>query len=108
MDLAYFFASALDPSALERESELLDWYYQNLKRGAGKKKLFTRAEFQELFEVAFLDFMRWLCSYGLWGGPAEAWTLRRADGILKRWDGGNVIEEEMYREAIMNNLNGKG
>jgi hypothetical protein len=33
--------------------------------------------------------------------------LRRADGILKRWDGGNVIEEEKYREAIMN-LSGKG
>jgi len=84
---------------------MLDYYLLVLRAVTGGRNTPGRRELQDLFEVAFCDFMRWLCGYGLWGGPAECWTLRRADEIMNKWDGGRVLSEEEYRVKI---LPGKG
>ena len=88
-DIAYFMISAVEPKALEREQELLRYYFterracilQHTKKI--KAKLMSWDEFLERYEIALCDFMRWLCGYGLWGGPAEKWSLYRVSSILR-------------------------
>ena len=40
----------------------------------------------EQYEVALLDFARWLCR-SLWGGPVEAWFLEKCDALLAALEG---------------------
>ena len=87
-DIAYFMISAVLPKALEREQELLRYYYTErrshlLRTKKTKSKLMSWDEFLEKYEIALCDFMRWLCGYGLWGGPAERWSLERVSSILR-------------------------
>ena len=81
---------------------LLTNYYQKFKMRSGKKSLPSLQEFLLLFDVAFLDCMRWLCGYGLWGGPAEEWSLLKADEILNKLEcGKGILSEAGYRDALV-------
>ena len=108
-DIAYFMISAVHPSALIHEEELLQEYFIQYKSFLSLKKfkkkmpssqLMTFSEFHMLYEIALLDFMRWLIGYGLWGGPAESWSLQKADEILSRIDRGCVVSEEIYEKGF--------
>ena len=97
-DLAYFFISAVDPAYGEKfEMDLLRAYYDERKAIVTKRFRTGRLgklpkkdaiqswdDFVEVYECALCDFMRWLCGYGLWGGPAEKWSLTRVSEILTR------------------------
>ena len=100
-DVAYFFISAADPTSLAREEELLRQYYQERKSRArgGHGSPMSWKEFVEIYEIAFLDMMRWLCAYGLWGGPAERWALEKADALLARIDDGKPASPGVYASA---------
>ena len=111
VDLAYFFISAALPEAYEKEEELLRLYYDDwvervrqkeasIGGGCGRK-LMGWTEFLELYEVAFCDFMRWLVGYGMWGGPAEAWSLKKVNRLMSKWDGGKVLESTEYSANIL-------
>ena len=105
-DVAYFMIAAVDPAVLELEEELLRGYYVERKalirvaKQHKKHPLMTFEEFKGLYEMALLDFMRWLVSYGLWGGPCEAWSLKKVDEILSKIDGGSVGQEKVYVDAL--------
>jgi hypothetical protein len=102
-DLAYFFISAVDPSALAEESELLGAYYTSYKarlKGPSKNGFMSFEVFTKLYNVAFLDMMRWLVAYGLWGGPAERWTLEKADELLSAMDEGRVVAPAVYEDKL--------
>lgn len=99
-DVVYFFISAGDPMSLAREEELLRQYYHERKiKTRGSPRNMTWKEFVEVYEIAFLDMMRWLCAYGLWGGPAERWALEKADTLLARVDGGKRVDPSVYASA---------
>ena len=102
-DLAYFFISAIDPSCFTREKELLRAYYGGVKsrlKHAAKVAFMTFDTFLTLYNVAFLDMMRWLCAYGLWGGPAEKWALEKAHTLLAILDEEKTITADVYADRL--------
>lgn len=89
-DLAYFLGSCLDEAQCEeRETELLDFYFQCLRAALAKRK--TQVDFQELesdwrglYPVAWADFHRFLLGWS----PGH-WKIHR-------------YSERMVAEALAN------
>lgn len=89
-DVAYLLISAVDRDALDRESDLLRIYYTTRKKklarmSASRKRrseIMPWNDFLTCYRYAFCDFMRWLVGYGLWGGPAERWSLEKTHEYL--------------------------
>ena len=102
-DVAYFLISCALPEYLEteeQENELLRVYFTERESNHRGKDRMNFMQFRKIFDVAFLDFMRWLIGYGLWGGPLEQWCLGRADDLLARADGHGIAPEETYERVF--------
>lgn len=91
-DLVYFIGTSIDGALLRKKGadvELLDYYYQELKnalraRGLNAdRELFTFKILQSQFEVALVDWMRFMAGWGRWGN--SGWVESNVRRILKRW-----------------------
>ncbi|KAG0621635.1 hypothetical protein M758_3G036300 [Ceratodon purpureus] len=95
-DLVYFIGTSIDGAILRKNGaheELLNYYYQELKTALklrnlnADKDLFTFAVLKSQFEVALVDWMRFMAGWGRWGNAG--WVESNVRSILKRWTAEN-------------------
>jgi Ser/Thr protein kinase RdoA (MazF antagonist) len=80
-DVAYLFASSLSPTALGKEQELLQYYHEQLTSLLGDAaSSYTFEVMQAHFELALLDYVRFMAGWGFWGNGA--WASKRAREML--------------------------
>lgn len=91
-DLVYFMGTSIDGSILRKkggDEELLEYYHQELTQALNSRgrsadaKLFTLELLREQFEVALVDWMRFMAGWGRWGNAG--WVESNVRKILKQW-----------------------
>ena len=98
-DVAYLFASSLSAAALVEEEQLLAYYHHQLTNnlreeaqagnlGAGAAEEYTAVIMKRHFELAVLDYVRFMAGWGFWGN--SGWAERRArealPAVRARWE----------------------
>jgi len=88
------------------EAEVLDYYHQQLHKhlaarspgggGGGGEGSYTRQVMKRHFELALLDYVRFMAGWGFWGNAG--WAQRRAKDILPRLPA-LLREQAAQREA---------
>jgi aminoglycoside phosphotransferase (APT) family kinase protein len=92
-DVAYLFCSSLDAEVLQRhEQELLAHYHTRLhvhlaQLGRGEEHGYTGEVLQRHYELALLDYCRFMAGWGWWGNTG--WARARARALLQ---GGRLQE----------------
>jgi len=95
-DLIYFLGTTADEKLLrkrEGEVELLQFYYEALETALrqrdGATPLYPFDKFVRHWEMAIVDWYRFLVSWGMWGNGA--WVERRAKEIVRDWERANIV-----------------
>lgn len=90
-DLVYFIGTSVDGAILRKkggDEELLGYYYQELMQALNARnlsdasRLFTLEVLEEQFEVALVDWMRFMAGWGRWGNAT--WVEGRVRKILNK------------------------
>jgi hypothetical protein len=105
-DLAYFLCTSTNP---DDEKTLVQAYYEELvselsttTTATNNVPVPTLNGFQESLELAYCDFCRFMCGWGMWGFDVQD----RVVAVLDRLDGGKILpSEELYDEAIRREFN---
>jgi thiamine kinase-like enzyme len=94
-DLAYFFCSSMNPVD---EGAALEFYLNELtKRLPPDETPPSLSELQDLLDLAYCDYYRFMSGWGYWGSGGQD----RVKHVLDRLDGGkNLGSEDAYEEAI--------
>ncbi|CAM6106897.1 unnamed protein product [Calypogeia fissa] len=91
-DLVYFIGTSIQGSILRKkggDEELLEFYYGELKQALNAKGVnverehFTLEVLKEQFDVALVDWMRFMAGWGRWGNAN--WVESNVRRILKKW-----------------------
>lgn len=83
-DVAYFLCSSVQRGVVDRhEADLLLHYHGVLtdRLPASAAAAYPLALAKERFEVALLDYCRWMAGWGWWGNVS--WAQRKARSALK-------------------------
>lgn len=90
-DLVYFLGTSIDGAILRKkggDEELLGYYHKELMQALNARngvdaKLFSLEVLKEQFEVALVDWMRFMAGWGRWGNAG--WVESNVRKILKKW-----------------------
>ncbi|KXZ53981.1 hypothetical protein GPECTOR_6g901 [Gonium pectorale] len=91
-DVVYLFASSVDSSDLEsKEADYLSYYHAELtsrltEAGAASAAAAARYHtgvMKRHFDLALLDYVRFMAGWGMWGSGVQ-WATRRARSLLPR------------------------
>lgn len=95
-DLIYFLGTTTEEKLLrkrEDELELLRFYHEALETGLrqlnGATPQYPFDKFVRHWEMAIVDWYRFLVSWGMWGN--DAWIERRAKEIVRDWERANTV-----------------
>jgi hypothetical protein len=86
-DIVYLFCSSLDEDVLrQHEQELLQYYHGRLQRylqqyGRGGGERYSLQVLQRHYELALLDYCRFMAGWGWWGNAG--WARARAKELLR-------------------------
>ncbi|KAI9209298.1 uncharacterized protein BJ171DRAFT_454265 [Polychytrium aggregatum] len=91
VDIAYLMTSSVSLATLQGqgESQLLDFYHDQLTHLLGHRcRGYDRSVLQLHYELALVDYVRFMAGWGLWGN--SSWARHRVDEIMGIWscDGG--------------------
>jgi hypothetical protein len=90
-DVAYFLCSC----GIAQDSQLVDTYYNRLCSKLNKVP--SRKDFDVALELAFCDYLRFMCGWGIWGSDISQRVIK----MLEKIDGGaRLTSEEAYIEAL--------
>ncbi|GFR41607.1 hypothetical protein Agub_g2331 [Astrephomene gubernaculifera] len=99
-DVVYLFASSVDSAVLDsKEAEYLSYYHSQLQErllvigggsgaedgssGADAAARYHAGVMRRHFELALLDYVRFMAGWGMWGSGLD-WAVRRAREVLPR------------------------
>ena len=86
-DIAYMMATSVAPSLVAQEAELLQHYHTHLMaalQGRGTPcPEYTVEIMTEHYEIAMLDFVRFMAGWGWWGNTS--WAGNRANSVLEKY-----------------------
>lgn len=91
-DIVYFIGTSIDGSILRKKpgaEELLQYYHSELQQALNARGLsaeadsFTLQVLKEQFDVALVDWMRFMAGWGRWGNAS--WVETNVRRILSRW-----------------------
>ena len=91
-DLVYFIGTSVDGSLLRKrggDEELLRFYYRELNQALSARGVNAETEnysfevMKRQFEIALVDWMRFMAGWGTWGNAR--WVETSVRSILKRW-----------------------
>lgn len=86
-DIAYLFCSSLDEDVLrQHEQQLLQYYHARLQQylqqyGREGRERYSLAVLQRHYELALLDYCRFMAGWGWWGNAG--WARARAKELLR-------------------------
>lgn len=89
LDLVYFLGTSVQSQLLrgEGEKELLQFYWDELQANFTSREqptTYTRGDFDRQWELAIVDWYRFMAGWGFWGN--DGWVAQRARQISQKWE----------------------